>query len=834
MALTALAAAWVLGLALGLWWQAPASSLALWSCAAGAAGVLGWTLRRRLPPGAARRWLWGVLAALALLAGLWWAPHSTRGADDLELRRLLDAGPAVLRGQVVNDPEDRGATRRLRLAVHRVASTPDCRLDPAHSSWRDAGGRVQVTLGHRAPAVRYGDIVELCGRLEAPPELAGLDYPEYLARQGIHAVIGFPSATVLEEGRGSWVVSHVFTLRHRLAESLRRSLSEPQTSLAQAILLGLRSELRPGVREDFVTTGTSHLLAISGLHVGVLLILALAASTAVLGGGRWALATPLCAIWLYALLTGMAPPVVRAAIMGSLYLGGRLTGRQSAGLPALSAAAGTMAGLEPRLLLDVSFQLSFAAVASLVLLAAPITDGLNSLATERLGRQEGALRVLRGFNTALAVGIAATIGTLPLIAFAFNSVSLVGIPVTMLALPAVPLMLVGSAAAAFLGILWQPLGQMAGLLAWAPLSYLLALVHTVASVPGVIVDVGGVTQVAVGCFYLAMLLLLGRRTLARLLHAVPQIPARFSILAQGFWLPRLPVRWALLLMLAVTGVLWSAALTSSDGKLHVTFLDVGQGDATLIVTPSGKQVLVDGGPDPRGAVQALGSRMPLWDRSVDVVVLTHAHQDHLQGLVEVTERYRVGLLVYPSRGADAPGYADGSEPLRRNVSDGRTLEAEAGQVIRLGDGVLLRVLNPSARPFRGTRSDVNNNAVVLRLEYGEVMMLLAADIYTEAEAALLARRAPLDALVLKVAHHGSDTSSSEAFLDAVSPALAVVSAGRDNPFGHPAPITLERLSERVPWGRVLLTTTHGDVHFTSDGHGLWLETERDAEGLAAP
>ena len=129
---------------------------------------------------------------------------------------------------------------------------------------------------------------------------------------------------------------------------------------------------------------------------------------------------------------------------------------------------------------------------------------------------------------------------------------------------------------------------------------------------------------------------------------------------------------------------------------------------------------------------------------------------------------------------------------------------------------------------------MNNNAVVLRLEYGEVMMLLTADIYTEAEASLLARRAPLDAVVLKVAHHGSDTSSSEAFLDAVSPALAVVSAGRDNRFGHPAPITLERLSERVPWGRVLLTPTHGDVHFTSDGHGLWLETEREAEGLPAP
>ena len=181
-------------------------------------------------------------------------------------------------------------------------------------------------------------------------------------------------------------------------------------------MLGIRHGLSGDVREAFNRTGTGHLLAVSGLHVGVLLGIMLVASTALLGGSRWALLAPLAVLWLYALLTGMAPPVVRAAIMGSLYLENRFTGRQSTGFPALALAAGVMAGLEPRLLEDVSFQLSFAAMASLLLLAPGIQERLDALAALLADGRAQLPGAVQRLNAALAVGVAASIGTLPLIA----------------------------------------------------------------------------------------------------------------------------------------------------------------------------------------------------------------------------------------------------------------------------------------------------------------------------------------------------------------------------------------------------------------------------------
>ena len=247
--------------------------------------------------------------------------------------------------------------------------------------------------------------------------------------------------------------------------------------------------------------------------LGVLLGIMLVASTALFGGGRWALLALLVALWLYALLSGMAPPVVRAAIMGSLYLGSRLTGRQSAGFPALALAAGVMVGLKPGLLEEVSFQLSFAAMASLILLTSGIAVRLGALTARLVAGPAHLPGAAQRLNAALAVGVAATIGTMPLIAFAFHRVSLVGIPMTLLALPALPVMLVGSGVTAVLGLL-------AGWATWVPVTYLLGLVRLVDALPGIAVDVGPGAPLAVGGFYGALLLLIARRPLRRGLAAL--------------------------------------------------------------------------------------------------------------------------------------------------------------------------------------------------------------------------------------------------------------------------------------------------------------------------
>ena len=822
MALTLLAAAWVLGLALAWATPLPWNALALWAVAALALWAC---LALRVGPaqafaaGPPRMAAWGLLAATALLAGLWWG-----GASDAADSDPLPSQRVDFHAQVVSDPVEAGTAYRLEVEPRRATRSDASAASAALPDRVLVTLRPNATLVRRreAPYFRYGDVLLLEGRLETPPRFADSDYREYLARQGIAAVMPFPRATLVEEGQGSWALGRVYALRHRLADSLQRGLPQPHASLAQAVLLGLRGDLPDSVREDFLETGTGHLLAISGLHVGVLLGLTLAASRAALGGGRWHLLVPLAALWLYALLSGMAPPVVRAAIMGTLFLAARFSGRPGAGLPALSLAAAVMAGLDPALLRDVSFQLSFTAMAALLLLAPPIEARLNALLESRLAERGPLLRSSKGLAAALAVGVAVTLGTLPLLSFAFHRISLLGIPTTLLALPVLPPMLVGSALTGALGLVWGPLGTMAGIVTWVPVSYLLELVAVLDALPGETFDAGVTAPWIVVAYYGLLLRVPARRTLARLVRMA----------AQGdVWRLRgfhVPFRWAAPALAAAGVLLWAGAIASPDGKLHVTFLDVGQGEATLIVTPSGRQVLVDGGPDPRAVMHGLGARLPFYDRSLDVVALTHPHGDHLSGLLEVLERYDVDLFLHRSADYPTAEYVRWEQALAERGGRSTVLDAQRGHRISLGDGVVLEVLHPGPVTPEG---ETNNNSLVLRLSYGGVVFLLTGDVEAPIESALLARDAPLDATVLKVAHHGSDSSTSAPFLEAVAPSLAVISVGEDNPFGHPDDEVLDRLQAVLPDDRVLLTSQHGDVEVTTDGRRLWLETARGAGRL---
>ena len=811
MALTLLAAAWVLGLAVG--WTTPlpwtavalwgAAALALWGCLALRAGP-----SNAFAAGAPRMAVWGLLAVGALLAGLWWG-----GASGAAAFEPLPSQPIAFEAQVVADPVETGSAYRLEVAPRARPADADAALPD----------RVLVTLRpnatlvrqRAAPYFRYGDVLRLEGRLETPPSFDDFDYREYLARQGIAAVMPFPRAALVDEDQGSWALGRVYALRHRLADSLQEGLPQPHASLAQAVLLGLRGGLPDDVREDFLATGTGHLLAISGLHVGVLLGLTLVASRAALGGGRWHLLAPLAALWVYALLSGMAPPVVRAAIMGTLFLAARFSGRPGAGLPALSLAAAVMVGLDPALLRNVSFQLTFTTMASLLLLAPPIEAHLNAM----FGlRPDGRGRSLAA---APAVGIAATVGTLPLLAFAFHRFSLLGIPTTLLAMPALPPLLVGSAITGALGLVWGPLGTAAGIVTWLPISYLLWLVSALGVFSSKEVDAEDGAPWLFAAFYGVLILLAARRAIGRI---VRQAVEGDAWRLRGF---RVPFRWAAPALAAAAALLWAGALASPDGKLHVTFLDVGQGDATLIVTPSGRQVLVDGGPD-RAVVHGLGARLPFYDRSLDAVALTHPHGDHLNGLLEVLDRYDVDLFLHRSAEYPTAEYARWEQALAQRDGRSAVLEAQRGHRIALGDGVVLEVLHPGPVTVEG---ETNNNSLVLRLSYREVVFLLTGDVEAPVEAAMLTRGAPLDATVLKVGHHGSDSSTTAPFLDAVSPSLAVISVGADNRFGHPDAAVLARLHAVLPPDRVLLTAQHGDVEVTTDGHRLWLETARDAARL---
>ena len=291
------------------------------------------------------------------------------------------------------------------------------------------------------------------------------------------------------------------------------------------------------------------------------------------------------------------------------------------------------------------------------------------------------------------------------------------------------------------------------------------------------------------------------------------------------YLPGRRVFWAMTLMgVLASATFWTTALSRPDGRLHVAFLDVGQGDAIFVVTPGGRQVLIDGGADPRRLLTHLGERVPFWDDTLDLVVLTHPHEDHVAGLVEALDRYDAGLVLERSLEFPSPDYTLWQSALK--YKDIPVLQAVEGQRIFLDHGLMLEVIYPPEVLLENTTSDVNNASVVTRLTYGEISFLFTGDLHWDAESYILHRSLPIRSDVLKVPHQGSRTSSSPAFVREVAPQVAVISVGADNAFGHPHPEALDTLRAILPEDRVLTTARNGTVQFASDGSRLWMQTER--------
>jgi competence protein ComEC len=278
------------------------------------------------------------------------------------------------------------------------------------------------------------------------------------------------------------------------------------------------------------------------------------------------------------------------------------------------------------------------------------------------------------------------------------------------------------------------------------------------------------------------------------------------------------------LLAIATLLLWAGALLDNgSSRLVVSVLDVGQGDAILIETPAGHRILVDGGPSGARLSQVLGRA-----RRFDLVVLTHGQDDHVTGLVSLFDRYEVGAVLKSPLAGNSGAYNAWVDATA--LSSIPVHEAVAGEYVDLGDGIRLEVLGPPPGLLHDTEDDLNNNSVVLRLVYGDVSFLLTGDIEADAEATLLQQGGALRSTVLKVAHHGSDGSSTPAFLAAVKPAVAVISTGVENSFGHPSPTTRLRLAG-VP---LLRTDLNGRVRFETDGRRLWAGIERGEVELLSP
>ena len=806
MLLIYISGAWVAGLWLGYYFNLP-PVLAV----AGIIPLLALFFTRRYR----KQLVLAGLGVVIIVAAAGYSYTSLYSVDEGKLRFYNDTGTVEIKGTISGDPDVRDNSTRLTISAAEIK---------LEAGWQREAGQVLAVVP-RYPVYNYGDFLDITGKLETPAQAGDFDYRGYLAHQGIYTTMYYPGIEVLERGRGFRPLAGIYSLRNNLSKVLAEVLPEPQAALAQGIILGIRTNIPADLQKNFSVSGTTHLLAISGMNIGIMAGVLLAIGLWLFGRRRYLYVwLTLGAVWLYAVITGMNPPVLRGAIMASVFLAAEALGRQRSGAVALVFAAAVMAGIHPYVLGDVSFQLSFLAMAGLIFIFPVIQGAGKRWVASKMGEKGTLVSITNLIIDTWSVTLAAIIAIWPVLAYYFGYVSLVGPLATFLLTPALPLITVAGSLAGITGLGWIAGAQLFGWLAWLFLSYMILVVNALAAPSLASVTVGQIHPALVAAYYLLLIALIwlhGRWKRARnpAAGAAGQMTAGLDF---SFGLARNKKMFIVPLALAAVVVTYTASAMPDD-NLHVSFLDVGEGDAALVQLGS-HQVLVDGGPSPRAITLALSREMPFWDRTIDLVVLTHPHQDHLAGLLEVMRRYKVGEVLYPAIEYESPLYDEWARLIREKGT--KVTFARAGERIDIGGDVSIKVLNPPETLLSGTESDADNNSVVLNLTDGAASFVLTGDIMSEAERELVRERAGISGAVIKVAHHGSETSSTPEFLAAASPRVAVISCGTANKFGHPKQEVLSRLEDKLGAGNIYRTDKNGTIDFTTDGKGLWVKTER--------
>ncbi len=614
-------------------------------------------------------------------------------------------------------------------------------------------------------------------------------------------------------------------LRRRAERAVAAGLQDGDAALALGMVLGEDEQIDDATRDDWRDAGLAHLLAVSGQNVMLLMALALPLLVAAGLGPRGRGVALLCLVALYVPLAGAGPSLQRAGVMGAAGIAAMTLSRPSSRWYALLLAAAATLALNPRACGEPGWQLSFVAVAGILVAGRPLSGWLRRIAGELAPAQRGALfrAAGDGLCEGIAITVAATIATAPLLAYHFGAVPLAGLAANLLALPAVaPAMWLGMVKAALgaagpLLPLGDRLAELLGPLTRVPIAYLDGLAERCATLPGGSLRLPLHSPASVVAAYGAMTALLYAPRLASIRRPRRTRPGALELAASWRRSPRslraaLSVLVTALLVLAAATVL---ATPAPPGALTIRFLDVGQGDATLIQDGAGAAALFDGGPPEARVYRHLRAAGV---RRLDLVVATHQSRDHQGGLAEVLERIPTSLLLENSDGTrdrDFRRLLAGADA--RGI---RRIRAHAGQHLRVGR-LEIELLSPAPLPPGAPRpEDPNPRGVAAIVSSGDFDLWLSAD--AESDAILPLPLRPVEAM--KVSHHGSADPGLPEVLDRLSPSVAAIEVGAGNSYGHPTPGTLAALRAAVP--HVYRTDRDGTVTLTVRNGDIAVDTER--------
>lgn len=722
-----------------------------------------------------------LLLLACLLAGMLRLHFEQRPRVDEVGAWVDDTREIWLFGAVASVPEARANSWRFRCRVQAV--------------WD--GGAVQRIRGEvlayvKTPApVTVSETVIMPGRLVLPDASrnpGAFDYRAYLRASGINAIFFASDSLAWRSGKPErFSVDRLIAGVQLWTEArLARFAAGQDLALLKALLLGSRAELQHEVIENFARTGLIHVLAVSGLHVGfiALILVMLVELCRVPKRRQWPVV--LAGLAFYAALTGLQPPVLRATLMAAVILLGRALQRTASIYNSLGLAGLVILLGQPLQLFQIGFQLSFVAVLGIAYLYRPLCFQLARLPGSRRPGMRWAVALL-------AVSLAAQLATLPLTAMAFGRLPLLAILGNLAVIPAAFVLVATSAVACLAALLNDFVALAFGTVAQLMAAGMIVFTRWLAGVPLAYLD--GVAMPFL--FWLAYALFVAaviewRRRPRRLL---------------------LPLG-----LLALNAFVWLTAFDAAP-KLRITFFDVGQGDAVLLEFPRGKEMLIDTGPANEFTTAAETALLPYLQRQgirrLEAVLISHPHADHLAGLPALLRELAIDSVYSCGRTA-----ASELEQTCERLLDSLKIPQ---RVLRVGDRLTGFPAAQLTVLHSGVTADavptLNDASVVLKVLFGEVTLLFTGDAEGWSESRLLAHAPALASDLLKVGHHGSRTSSTPPFLDAVVPRWAVISAGRRNAFGHPDSSIMARFdSLAIP---LLRTDLSGAIVFESDGRTLW-------------
>jgi competence protein ComEC len=636
--------------------------------------------------------------------------------------------------------------------------------------------------------------------LKTPPENEDFSYRDYLAAKGIHSYMTSAEVTVLPGKGGNPVLAAVYAFKQRSLDNIYRMFPDPESSLMAGILLGVDTGLTSRLQQAFKNTGTAHIIAISGFNISIIAGIFFAFFSRIFGDRRGTLFAIL-GIALYTFIVGADAAVVRAALMGSLALFARQVGRRQMALNTLLAVAAGMCIWNPLYVWDVGFQLSFFATLGLILYATPFSEFANRVITRYFPASTGE-KAAELFSEFVLLTLAAQLTTIPIMAYHFQRISLVSFIANPFILPPQPAVMILGGLALLLSHVSLWLGQLAAWIAYPFVIYTIRMVEIFDAVPHGTLILGDLSLWFVILFYAALFAVtfgwssfkeqiqsLGERVGAVLAGS------GFIILAIGLLL------------------VWRAAASLPDNRLHLTFLDVGSADAVLIQTPSGKDILINGGASVTTLADELGRRLPAFNRKLDWLVVAATEEEQVAALPRVVERYPPDAVLWS--GNEQASFSSLVLKEYFTVNDVRVKNAEVGDVLDLGDDGTLSVLTVGPR------------GAVLLIEYENFRALLPIGMSFEALDELQngARVGPVS--LLSLANSGYAASNPPEWITNLNPELVVLSVAAADENGMPDSEVLETLNGFS----LLRTDENGWIEIITDGTQMWVDVEKQSVNI---